>query len=79
MNVLTVFFLAAGIMFLVLELITENRLFSGLMFACLGLEFLSIYFKNRENIKNYSNKSMLITGLIMAAVGLSEVIIILIK
>jgi len=79
MNVIMLVFLAAGVMFLVLQLITENRIFSGLTFACLGLEFLMIYFKNRENIIDPNKKVMLFTSVIMVAVGLAEVVSKIIK
>jgi len=58
----------------IIGLITNNEIFNGIMFLCLGAEFIIINNENSKVLDFMQGKLQKISGLLLSAIGFSIII-----
>jgi uncharacterized membrane protein len=63
-----------SLFFVLLNFITDIKLFAGLQMLSLGLMFFFQYLANKDSLNNRLSKMQLIVGMLMLSIGIVELI-----
>ena len=73
-NTIILLLVIIALIFFVIRLITDNEIFSGIMFICLGIEFVILHYETRKKINLLYEKVQIFSGLFILAIGMFIII-----